>query len=646
MSKKKISYITFEGYNRKTKKQNGYIIFSDGTLKKVKRKQLVKYLVKFAKQESITSIDKLLHENEKVIRINKKNKKDIITNLLEKAKPKEKSQKKSKTKTKKRVVRGVIATLCVCTVTSVCSIGYKLFNKNDKRKNTNIEKETTSTNKFSNMSYSQLIDKTSNINQAHAMTSVGNFLDSYNVKFANNYIENGKNIKAALNWDETMSIKLALNNYSNNQISNIFNGVVNGESLNKQYSNAFESSMKQLTMAYVLEDFNNQISLDTLIDDQKGKAFYNQYNELFIKCKNSSGNARKVYLEQLSNKIKADFSVDQNNVQLSTTNMDPYKLSIMPMLTASQVIFSNDEFDHSILDAVSLKFSQELKNTIDNKYTQYDSAILLNNSYDSFNPEYYDFKDQKEKELLESNNYNTDNNSRNLSKLDRYNKIIGTYNKEEKAKKNDIQVMTNNNAETKSHNNSQNKTKEYKDTEKVENNSQEKELSQETQNTTEQEINKETEIPNQTEESKQEPTEQETTTISEEQLQKERESAEQEANEKASEMQDEEESKRDEIESEISSEEESVSKEFDSINDSIDQEETVNSKDLEDSDIIIDDEYLDENGNISDSVKDIEINNESFNNEELSNEEIAEIIVEEMANSEEETTDIEKVYVK
>ena len=56
------------------------------------------------------------------------------------------------------------------------------------------------------------------------MINISSSLNGFNKVFADNYVESGHDIKAALSFDEVVALQQAYNNYSSDEIRAYFNG--------------------------------------------------------------------------------------------------------------------------------------------------------------------------------------------------------------------------------------------------------------------------------------------------------------------------------------------------------------------------------------------------------------------------------------
>ena len=72
--------------------------------------------------------------------------------------------------------------------------------------------------------YEQLLKVTNKKTQKAEMKRIHDALVGYNIDFAENYIEEDKDIRAALSFEEVVALSQAYNDFTPKQIKAIFNG--------------------------------------------------------------------------------------------------------------------------------------------------------------------------------------------------------------------------------------------------------------------------------------------------------------------------------------------------------------------------------------------------------------------------------------
>ena len=694
MKNKKITYIVFKDYNELTNKQEGIVFFEDGTYLEIKndRKTLINYLMQYAKQENITTTEDLIYNSNNIIYVdNKRNQQEIIEKYVNKSKEMnidniieglgekitketekqvreeneedeeieddiEEQIKKDKENTlfarfkkKSKKFKVTVTALCLSAALALGTAGYSLVKGLFGKKQpvpTNKETNKNNQDKYQEMSYEELLacNKISQT-QRTEMTKVGQLLDYFNRRFANNHKENDKDIKAALTWDEAIALNITYNNHTQHDITEIFNGCGEIENLNEldNLSESYKKALSQLTKAYVIEEKNASIGLDNLINEPTGKAFYTKYHNMFMKCKNSKGQEQINNVNNFYKQLIIDFKID-NNVPINT-NIESYKLSVIPMISASEILFQNLETDNTMSDSVIKYFNDlNLCNIAIQKLEECKTTVTLeptNNYY----LHYKLFKEQKIEELNNENAYFKSDEQRDLSKLTLFNNIISGYNSINPNQKQEAYLDNSNSTYTES------KTTETTNRDVAINTVGEGKVNQ-----AEQVVNNTINAQNEIEKQKQE----------------------QVAEEKRQELQREEDKKKENLDEEVYEENKELAEKIDNLNNEHNKDKDVAEKDFgatEDGKNIVDinKEYIDNNGNIDDTIKDITTNINQNNNEplplptdkgaeegydetyiysdqiiteeiELTDEEIANMIIESMANQSQNSEENTKTY--
>ena len=194
-----------------------------------------------------------------------------------------------------------------------------------------------------NDTFAELLAKTTNEAQRKAMSTIGSYLTTYNTKFANHFAENVPirdengniteyvTVKPALTWDEVTALHLAYNDYSRDEIRAIFNGSeLDAQKLENDYKNA----TLQLMGAYVIEDRENQVDSRLLVNSEEGRAFVEKYNNLFLRCKETTGQEQIDAVNALYQEVYKDFPIsdDVREVGLSHAEgreeIESYKIMI------------------------------------------------------------------------------------------------------------------------------------------------------------------------------------------------------------------------------------------------------------------------------------------------------------------------------
>lgn len=461
-----------------------------------------------------------------------------------------------------------------------------------------------SNDEFGDYTYNQLIEVTQSAKQKEFMQNMGRTLDYFNGTFADAYVEEDKNVRAALTWDEVMALKIVYNNYSKEELLEILNGSeLDAYNLQEAYGNAF----LQLMGAYVIEDPENRLDLSYFIEDEEDLAFVRKYQTLLLNAVTATGEEKNEAVRLFYAELVKDFPLDEIERMEGIShsdydNTESKKIAIAPMVAAAEIMFQDLDIDLTFADKqIELFTSLGLCNVANKKLERAANISLLSQENDQ-NPTYEQFKEAKIKELTAKGLYNVyDDTLRDLSKLDKFKERVdhrrltegfgfgeGTY----------IYQVVQKWTETKTtYKHEKHVTKTDDRDEAV------KEIGEEKVKEAEDEF--------------------------EEKLEKKNEEAKKEGEEKAEEnkkeMQEEADKNREEQEEEVKKDhgdlEESLDKNNETIDDNNKDEDPtndnkVNENDFEGEEVHIDKEHKDEENNINDSVKDITLdgtNDESGN---------------------------------
>ena len=437
---------------------------------------------------------------------------------------------------------------------------------------------------YDGYTFEQLQDVTLNKFQKEAMKNLHDALYGYNDTFASAYLEEGKNIRAALKFDEVVALQTAYNDYSKEQIKRYFNGAeINARDLSRAYRDA----VLQLMGAHVIETKEHPVDMSMLIDSQEGKDFYNKYHRVFLEAKSLEGDAQLAKVKEFYDMLRKDFKLDEkarrDGISHSElySDLKPYQMSIVPMVAAGEIMWNGLRIDYTLNDQETEIFNNiGLCNYADSIFRKIEEITLCNCGECDKNPLYEQYRDAMIKELKEKGIYYIDDEHRDLSKLDRFQDLV---------------------------NKNRKKYKRYGSGYWVTYSWTETETRTETETSTREEITRtEKEI---TEEAKKE---------IDEQIEKENEEAkkkgEEEAAKVAEEMQKEEDAKAEKIEQEVKQEEENFQELIDQANEQIDEnhsdnnpanDDPVNESDFGDYNVEFYDEYKDESGNLDSSVENI-----------------------------------------
>lgn len=284
---------------------------------------------------------------------------------------------------------------------------------------------------YDDYTYEELLAVTTNETQKRAMQNIYTAINAYNIDFADAYVEKGKDIRAALSFDELVALQQAYNDYTKEQIRAIFNGAeIDASKMTMDY----KAATLQLMGAHIIENSKHPVDMSMLLETQEGKDFYNRYHKMFLAAKEAQNEDQKLKLvKAFYDAIRADFpitdAVRTEGIMHADAyaDLESYKLSVIPMIAASEMLFQNLKVDYTLNDQeVNFLNDAGLCNRAFNKFERIETITLNCCKEDNTNPLYEQYRDAIIKELTEKNRYVIDDAHRDLSQLDAFKKAIGS----------------------------------------------------------------------------------------------------------------------------------------------------------------------------------------------------------------------------
>lgn len=442
-----------------------------------------------------------------------------------------------------------------------------------------------------------LLARTTATSQKEAMQLMSDNLDYFNGTFADKFVEEGKNIRAALSWDEMMALQLAYNDYSKDEIKAIFNG---SELKSAEFDGYYKNATLQLTGAYILETRETQVDSYKYIRSEEGQEFIKKYNEMFLQCKEATGKEKVELVNKFYQELYKDFPISDDIRETGISHADSrnsikqYKIAITPIVTAAEMIFQNLEIDHTLSDKAIAYFNDlGFCNLAVNQFQRAQNILEVANT-DTTQPLYEEFKSAKINELKAKGIYVTEDKSRNLNELDAFNLIVNkqvemtSSNYSESASSSSkTSTSTSTRTESSTSYRTESKTTTTNDRKKAVDMT-----SEEAVRKAEEEVDKQVERENQANKKK-----------AEEEAEKKRQELQKEADEQAK--------KNEEA---VKKDNEDLQNKIDQANDKKNNGGTVNEKDFGDHNVKFDEDKKDNNGNLNDSIKDITTDGSGANN--------------------------------
>ena len=306
-------------------------------------------------------------------------------------KKKENFFKRTFNKTWKRVAALATALALLIIPISSCAKGN---NKQNDPSPTKIEEVKA-------RDFDAIINSSKSVTQKQFMNSVSNALNSYNKDFARSYLEAGSDIKAALSWDEVVSLGLVYNDFSKEQLISIFNGT---ELDQQKLQDAYKTATLQLFGAHVIETRDYPVQMDGLIQSEQGKAFYEKYHEMFLACKEATGQDQINKVNAFYQELYKDFPINFEQREVGIAHSDPrdtisaYKFSIIPMISASEILFQNLDIDNTLADK-AIDYLDDL-GVCNRANDIIEKATIVNLGANS-NSEYADYEELKQAKIEE-----------------------------------------------------------------------------------------------------------------------------------------------------------------------------------------------------------------------------------------------------
>ena len=293
-----------------------------------------------------------------------------------------------------------------------------------KKAETDITTDVADNGYYDGYTYEQLLEVTTNEAQKQAMQNVHDTLEKFNGKFADAYVEEGRDIRAALSFDEVVALQQAYNDYSKEEIKAIFNGV---EIDFKGLSNAFKDANLQLMGAHVIETRENPVDMSLLINSEEGKAYYQRFHEMFLDAKEAQGEDKLAKVKKFYDAVRAEFPITEEVRTEGIAHSDSRnslrseQLSVIPMISAAEMLFQNLSIDYTLSDTqIDYLNDIGLCNMADEKFRKIETISLYCDNEDIVNPTYLQYRDAIVNKLISENHYVIDDKHRDLSQLDAF----------------------------------------------------------------------------------------------------------------------------------------------------------------------------------------------------------------------------------
>lgn len=347
--------------------------------------------------------------------------------------------------------------------------GYKLSHKSKTGEiidNTAIENTTEDNYNAENVerpdysyySFDELLENcTTNENRKNAMTTLEDFLLTYNDSVANSYTEENNDAKLVHTVEEANAMYLLYNDLDAQQIYDIYGNTAFDKT---ELTNNFSSAQYQDTLAHNIQ--TDTLGKSRLLINDDAKKLYEKYENIFINMNQTDNYNEKVYnAQKFYSAVREDFN---NMTDSSYENIPSYKIMIKEFIDSMLNInldidnkltddelnyingFYNQTVENKASEIATMQTARSVESTID-----YGDGSAVEND---LNPYYSEFKDALVDELTEISAYYTTDENRNVDTYTSFDKNINlsapkesepelgsTKVKENKEKKNDTIVI-------------------------------------------------------------------------------------------------------------------------------------------------------------------------------------------------------------
>lgn len=426
------------------------------------------------------------------------------------------------------------------------------------------------------LSFAGILKLSKSETQKNFMFNISQALSTYNINFAKAYTEQGKDIKAALTWDEAVAMAIVYNNYSKEELIEIFNGAdLDVVAL----TDAYKTANLQLMGAHVIETEAYPVDMSQLLKDDQAKAFYKKYHDMFLACKKATGtdqiNKVNAFYQELYKDFPINEKVREEGIAHSDSrkSVESYKFSVIPMVSASEMLFQNLKTDKTLQDkAIAYLNDVGVCNRANDLIERAVTINLMTKSEDDC-VNYDILKNAKISELKDAKAYGISDEERDLSKLDIFKKAL---NADSKFTKNSAMTTTTTKTVT-----------EYR-TETTKEITKDRDQAIKAAGTdkvsiAEKEADKNVERENEVA----------------------RIDAEKKADEEAKRQQEKADTEKKNLENDIAQNDKDLQEKIDEANKDINNGQSVSEKDFGDHDVDFDNDHSDKDGKLNDSVKDI-----------------------------------------
>ena len=288
--------------------------------------------------------------------------------------------------------------------------------------------EIVDNTKWDGKTYDELLDLTHNQSQKDAMTNIRKALLYFNDTFAKEYLEEGSNIRAALSFDEMLSLYVAFNDLDKDAIKAIFNGEeADSNKLGRNYRSAF----LQLFGAYIISNSKTPVDLSPIIESEEGKQKYQKYNEMFYAIKDATAEEKPELVKKYYDELRKDYPLAEDIISEGIAHADDYNNvdgTMLPIMIITSALEAMEEakVTDNTLSTIEIELTKDMAGC-QIAYGAFDKAeiISLSTENDKTSPTLYQFRTAINL-YLDENKINVPENEddRDLSKLKIFKEMV------------------------------------------------------------------------------------------------------------------------------------------------------------------------------------------------------------------------------
>ncbi len=233
-----------------------------------------------------------------------------------------------------------------------------------KRNKNNSKNSNKSISDYQNMSFDELVAQLPAGAKKDAVVAVQSTLKNFNDILSGSIMRDGEDKRLAHSWDENMAAYLAFNDFTQDELLEIFDSYQ--IDANDLYEQLNLGNMKE--MLYYARATEPSGRAD-LIKSQEGKDFFNKYENLVLQFNRATTVEDKtVIAQQFYSSLRADFPIQTEDLEGFIHNdkgYPDYAYAMTPMVSAMEImtrnigVSLNDDEIKRFNDLAMCNFAQE-----------------------------------------------------------------------------------------------------------------------------------------------------------------------------------------------------------------------------------------------------------------------------------------------